>query len=122
MSFDKTKERIERRTDRSHRVGHGRERDRHPFQSVTLGLTVQGLMLTELLEHDHRQQAWASPTSCNGMERCRRLADLLAVAARELFAHRLDHFPLARRRFQRPGHVFAELAQAIAAAAFTRRW
>ena len=79
-------------------------------------------MLAELLEHDHRQQAWASPASCNGMERCRRLADLLAVAAAELLAHRLDHFPLARHRFQRPGHVFAELAQAIAAAAFTRRW
>src|SRR5258708_22028130 len=79
-------------------------------------------MVAELLKHDHGQQAWTSPASCNGMERCWRLADLLAVAARELLAHRLDHFPLARHRFQRPGHVFAELAQAIAAAAFTRRW
>jgi len=122
MSFDKTKERIDRRADRPHGVGHRRQRDRHAFQRIAFSLAVQRLMLTELLEHDHRQQAWASPTSCNGMERCRRLADLLAVAARELFAHRLDHFPLARHRFQRPGHVFAELAQAIAAAAFTRRW
>ena len=55
------------------------------------------------------------------MERRRRLADLLAVAAGELLAHRLDHLPLTRHQFQRPGHVFAELAQAIAAAAFTRR-
>src|SRR5438270_823804 len=46
----------------------------------------------------------------------------LAVAAAKLLPHCLDHFPLARHRFQRPGHVFAELAQAIAAAAFTRRW
>ena len=78
-------------------------------------------MLAELLEHDHRQQAWASPASCHGMERCRRLADLLTVAARELLAHRLDHLPLTRHQFQRPGHVFPELAQAIAAAAFARR-
>jgi hypothetical protein len=25
-------------------------------------------MLAELLEHDHGQQAWAGPASCNGME------------------------------------------------------
>src|SRR4051794_13653910 len=78
-------------------------------------------MLAELLEHDHGQQAWAGPSSCDGMERCRRLADLLAVAAGELLPHRLDHFPLTRNRFQRPGHVFAELAQATAAAAFASR-
>ena len=52
----------------AYRGGHGRERDRHPFQSLTLGLAVQGLMLAVLLEHDHRQQAWAGPASCNGME------------------------------------------------------
>ena len=121
MRFDQAKERIERRADRPHGVGHRRERDRHAFQSVTLGLAVQGLVLAELLEHDHRQQAWASPASCHGMERCRRLADLLAVAARELLAHRLDHLPLTRHRFQRSGHVFAELTQATAAAAFARR-
>ena len=96
MSFDKTKERIERRADRPHGVGHGRQRDRHAFQRIAFSLAVQRLMLTELLEHDHRQQAWASPTSCNGMERCRRLADLLTVAAAELLPYRLDHFPLTR--------------------------
>jgi hypothetical protein len=41
-------------------------------------------MLAELLEHDHRQQAGAGPSSCDGMERRWRLADLLAVAAAEL--------------------------------------
>jgi hypothetical protein len=122
VGFNQAKQRIKRRADRSHRVGHGRKRDWNAFQSITLGLTVQRLMLAELLKHDHGQQAWTSPASCNGMERCRRLADLLAVAARELLPHRLDHLPLARHRFQRPGHVFAEFAQAIAAAAFTRHW
>ena len=51
------------------------------------------------------------------MERRRRLADLLAVPAGELLPHRLDHLPSPRRRLQRPRHVLAELAQAIAAAA-----
>src|SRR5579872_518035 len=74
-------------------------------------------MLTELLEHDHGEQARAGPSPCNGMERRWRLADLLAVTAGELLPHRLDHLPLARHHFQRPRHVLAELAQAIAAAA-----
>jgi hypothetical protein len=50
---------IKRPTDRAHGVGHGRQRDWHAFQSVALGLPVQGLMLAELLEHDHGQGARA---------------------------------------------------------------
>ena len=55
------------------------------------------------------------------MERGRRLADLLAVPATELLPHRLDHFPLPRHAFQGAGHVFAEFAQALTAAAFAAR-
>ena len=76
-------------------------------------------MLAELLEHQHGQQARASPSPGDRMERRRRRADLLAVAAGELLPDRLDHLPLARHHFERPRHVLAELAQAIAAAAFT---
>jgi len=61
---------------------------------VALGLTVQRLVLAELLEHDHRQQARSRPSPCDGMEGRGRLRDLLAIAARELLAHRLDHLPL----------------------------
>src|SRR5271154_3099074 len=78
-------------------------------------------MLAELLIEEHGQQARPCPSSRDHMEWRRCLADLLAVAARELLAHRLDHLPLTRHRFQRPGHVFAELAQATAAAALARR-
>ena len=121
MGFDKAQQRIERRADRAHRVGHGRQRDRHAFQRVALGLAVQRLMLAELLEHDHRQQARPRPAPRDDMERRRRLADLLAIPAGELLPHRLDHLPLARLRLQRPGHVLAELAQTVAAAAFAGR-
>src|SRR6202043_1964753 len=92
MAFHKAKERIERRADRPHGVRHGRQRDRNAFQSVALGLAVQGLMLTELLEHDHGQEAGSRPSPRDDMERRRRLRDLLAVAAGELLAYRLDHF------------------------------
>src|SRR5258705_2083861 len=76
----------------------------------------------ELLEHDHGQQAGTGPSSCYGMEWRRRLADRLAVAAAELLPHRLHHFPLTGRTFQRLRHILAELAQPIAAAALASLW
>src|SRR5437868_8103998 len=51
------------------------------------------------------------------MERRRSLADLLAVAAGELLADMLDHFPLPRDDLQRLGDILAQLAQPRAAAA-----
>ena len=121
MRFHKAKERIECRADRAHRVGHGRQRDRHAFQGITLGLTVQWLVLAELLEHDHRQEARPRPAPRDDMERRRRLRDLLALPAGELLANRLDHLPLTGRRFQRARHILAEFAQAAAPAAFACR-
>jgi hypothetical protein len=55
------------------------------------------------------------------MERRRRLRNVFAITTAELLPHRLNHFPLARLRFQGSRHVFAEFAQAIAATALTRR-
>ncbi len=121
MGFDEAKQRIKRATDRSYSVCHGRQRERHAFESIALGLAVQRLMLAELLEHDHRQKTGAGPSPCHGMERRWRLANLFAVAAAELLPHRLDHFPLTRRALQRSGHVLAEFAQPIAAAALASR-
>ena len=54
------------------------------------------------------------------MERRRRLADLVAVAASELLAHVLDHLPLARDHLKRLGDVLAKLGQSRAAAAEAR--
>ncbi len=74
-------------------------------------------MLTELLEHDHRQQARTSPATGDNMEGSRRLGDLLAIPAGELLPYGLDDLPLTGRRLQSLGHVLAELAQPVAATA-----
>ncbi len=121
VGLHQPQDRRERRADRSHGVGHGRQRDWHTFQGVTLRLTVQRLVLTELLEHDHRQKARPRPSPCDGVEGRGRLTDLLAIAARELLAHRLDHLPPTGLRLERPRHVLAELAQPLSATACARR-
>ena len=121
VGFQQTQQRLQYRAARSDGVCCGRQTDRHAFQRVTLGLPVQRLMLAELLIEEHGQQARPRPSSRDHMEWRRCLADFLAVPARELLAHRLDNLPLTRHRFQRSGYVFAELAQATAAAAFARR-
>ena len=121
MGLDEAPKRIERRRDRADGVGHGGERDRGALERIALGLPVQRLVLAELLEHDHREQARARPASRDRVERRRRLADLFAVPAGELLPHRLDHLPPPGRRLQRPRHVLAELVQAMAAAARASR-
>jgi hypothetical protein len=47
-------------------------------------------MHAELVEQDGRQQLRADEAARRGMERRGRLADPLAIAAGELFPHRLD--------------------------------
>ena len=78
-------------------------------------------MHAELVEQDRRQQLRADEAARRGMERCRRLADLLAIAAGELFPHRLDQLEPARDLLQRLGHILAQLRQARSAAACTAR-
>jgi hypothetical protein len=120
MRLDKPQHRVQRNAARPHGVRHRRQADRHAFPSIALGLPVQGLMLAELLEQDHGQQIGARPSPWDHMEGGRRLADLLTVLAGELLPYRFDHLPLARDRFQGPGHVFTQLAQSCAAATVTR--
>jgi len=54
MSLDKPQYRIQRHATRPYGVRHCRQADRHTLPSIALGLPVQRLMLTELLEQDHR--------------------------------------------------------------------
>ncbi len=44
-------------------IGQRRQADRHALACIALGLAVQRLMLAELLEQDHRQQARAGPAA-----------------------------------------------------------
>ena len=55
------------------------------------------------------------------MERGRRLTDLLAIPAAELFPYRFDHLPLPRDHLQCPGHILAQLAPPRSATALARR-
>src|SRR5476649_879530 len=90
MSFDALDDRIQHKAGGAYLIGQGRQADRHALSRVPLGLEVQWLMLPILLEQDHGQQAGPCPASRGDMERRRRLADPLAVAARELLADVLN--------------------------------
>ena len=117
MRLDPPDQRRQHRAAGAHLVGQGRQAERHALPGIAFGLAVQRLMLPELLEQDHRQQAGTGPAAGDHMERRRRLADLLAIAAGELLANVLDHLPLPRNDLQRLGDVLAQLAQPRAAAA-----
>src|SRR5512133_3078786 len=65
---------------------------------------------------DHRQQPGAGPAAGDGMERRRRLGDLLARPAGELLADGLDHLPLPGDHLQRLGDILAQLNQLALAA------
>ena len=111
MSLDAREDWLHHGANRAHLVGQGRQAQRHALAGIAFGLAVQRLMLAELLERDHRQQAGAGPAAGNHMKGRRRLADRLAVAAGELLTHMLDHLPLPGDHLERRGDIFAELAQ-----------
>ena len=117
MRLNPPQQRGQRRAAGPDLIGQRRQAEGDPLARIALGLAIERLMLPELLEQDHRQQARAGPAARNHMERRRRLADFLAVAAGELFADMLDHLPLPRNDLQRLGDVLAQFAQPRAAAA-----
>ena len=121
MSSDQRMQRRQRRGGGADLVGERREAELDALAGVALGLAVQRLVLAELLEQDHRQQARAGPAARRRVERRRRLGDALAVATGELLPHRLDHLPLPRDHLQRLGDVLAELHDPARAAATAGR-
>ena len=113
MGLDQGMDRRERRGAGADLVRQGRQAEVHAFPGIALGLPIERLVLTELLEQDHGQQVWPRPTTRGRMERRRRLADLLALPAGELLADGLDHLPLPRDHLRRLGDVFPHLHDAV---------
>src|SRR5438034_9509531 len=90
-------------------VGQRRHAQIDAFPPVSLALSVQRLMLSELLEQDHGQKVWSGEAPRRDVERRRRLRDRLAFPAREPLPHRLDHLPLTWDHLQCLGDVLPQL-------------
>ena len=98
-------------------IGQRRDRELDPLARIMLALPVERLMVGVFVNQHHRQQARPGKAPGNGMERRRRLRDLLAGAAAELLPHVLGHEPLPRHDIERLGDVLADLRKLRAAAA-----
>ena len=122
VALDQRMKRLQGRRAGADLVGQRRHAQIDAFAPVAFALAVQRLMLAELLKQDHGQQVRPGEAARRDVKRCRRLHDLLAFPARELFPHRLDHLPLPRDHLQRLGNVLAQLRQLRRAAAGTAFW
>jgi len=122
MAFDQVEERHDGECPVADLVGQRRQRQIHPLALEACTLAVERDMHAELVEQDRRQQSWADEAARRGVERRGRLADLLAIAAGELLAYRLDQLEAARDLLQRPGHILTDLRQPRSTAAGTGHW
>ena len=105
----------------------GREAKIHAFSGVALALAIERLMLTKLLEQDHRQQIGASvrPRGVADGEGASGWVIVSAIRGMEKSARIIwISFPLTRDNLERLRDVLAELRQlgrAAARAALRRR-
>ena len=102
-------------------VGQGGDVEIDAFPGVAFALPVERLVLPILLEQDHRQQAGADSGTRDDVEGSRRLRELLAIPAGELFAHGLPHKPAAWDDVEGLGNHLADLGEPAAPAALARR-
>jgi len=96
-------------------ISQRRDAEINALARVALGLPIERLVLPVLLEQDHGEQTRPGKAARQHGERCRRLADLLAVPAGELLAHDLHDLPLPRHHFEPLGHVLTELGEPVRA-------
>ena len=78
MAFDQVEERHDGERPVADLVGQRRQRQVDPLGLKAHTLAVERDMHAELVEQDRRQQLRTDEATRRGMERCRRLADLLA--------------------------------------------
>lgn len=81
MGLEAARQGGQHRAAGAHLIGQGREAEWHALPGIALGLSVQRLMLAELLEQHHGQQVGTRPAARNHVERRRCLAHLLASPA-----------------------------------------
>jgi hypothetical protein len=118
MCADHFDERHQRCRRSAHPVGQCRHIEINAFPHIHVALAVEWQMQAVFGEQDMGEQSGAGTPACDRMRGRWRLRDCLTGPTRELLAHVLDHFPLARNELQRLGHVFADLAQPCVAAAW----
>src|SRR3546814_13271035 len=102
MGLETPIERHERGAGGADLIGERRKAERHAFAGVALGLAVQRLMLAELLEQQHGEEAWASTAARHDMERRWRLGDRLPIPAGKLPPPGLADLPPPRDHPNRP--------------------
>ncbi|MCY1358347.1 hypothetical protein D9M68_586210 [compost metagenome] len=122
MRFDQIKDRQERGRSIPDLVGQRRSRKLEALTFEPGALAVERAMHAKLVEEDRRQQMRPDEAARRGMERRRRLADLLAVPAAKFLAYGFDHLEPARNLLERLGDVLAQFRQARPAAACTGDW
>jgi hypothetical protein len=102
MTLNQRVQRAQRRSASAHLIGQRRQAQLDALAGIALALAVQRLMLAELFEQDHRQEARAGEAARRDMKRCRRLRDRFVVLPTgEALANRLDHLPLTRDDLER---------------------
>jgi hypothetical protein len=69
------------RTGMTDQISQSGQAKLNPLPRNAFGLPVQWLVLSIFVKSDHRDQLRPSPAAWNGVERGRRLADLLAGPA-----------------------------------------
>ena len=120
MLLDERLDQGERGRRRADMIGQRRDVEGDAFLGVALALAIERLMHPVLLEQDHGEQAGADAATENDVERCRRLGDLLAIAAGELLAQGLLDEPAAWDDVEGLGDDLAYLDEPMTAAAGAR--
>src|SRR3974390_3384445 len=111
MALDQRMQRLQDHCARPNLVRQRRYAQIDAFAPISLALTVQWLMLAELLEQDHGQQVRSGKAARRDVEGRRRLRNLLTLSARESLAYCLDDLPLPRDHLQCLGDILTQLRQ-----------
>ena len=107
MGFQALCERSQSKGAGSHLISKRGDAELQAFTGITLGLTVERLMLPILLTQDHCEKVRSHKASRSGVERSWGLVDGLAITAAELLSYCLDHLISAGNALDRLGNILA---------------